>query len=80
MVVQTTITLNPTNIRVFRPAFSIKAKETKVIATFMPPMPKVADWAPFSVKPAEVKMEVEKKIAALIPKKSIEKKCLLNVR
>ena len=69
MVVHTTITLNPININVFRPAFSIKTKETKVIATFMPPMPKVADWASFSLKPAEVNMEVEKKIAALIPKK-----------
>ena len=67
MVVHTTMTLNPINIKVLRPAFSIMINETMVMATFMAPMPKVADWASLSLKPAEENMEVEKKMAALIP-------------
>ena len=37
----------------------IKTRETKVIATFMAPMPNVADWASLSLNPADLKMEVE---------------------
>jgi hypothetical protein len=43
MVIKTMI-LRPTTIRIFLPAFSIRARETNVMATFMAPMPRVADW------------------------------------
>ena len=45
MVVVMTMTLKPAIISVFRPAFSIRTKDTKVMATFIAPIPKVADWA-----------------------------------
>ena len=58
---------SPVIIRVFLPAFSINTNDTKVIATFIAPIPRVADWLADSVRPAVSKIFVEKKIAALIP-------------
>ena len=66
-VVVTNMMLRPTTIKVFLPAFSIKTNEIKVIATFMEPIPNVADCASDSFNPADVKIDVEKNIAALIP-------------
>ena len=57
----------PTIIRVFLPALSISTRDTKVMATFMAPMPRVADWLADSSRPALSKILVEKKMAALIP-------------
>ena len=62
-VVQINIIPSPININVFLPAFSIKTREIIVIATFMPPIPRVADWASFVDKFALLKIAVEKKIA-----------------
>ena len=59
----------PTIIKVFLPAFSISTRDTKVMATFMAPMPRVADWLADSSRPAPSKILVEKKMAALIPTK-----------
>lgn len=50
-------------IRVFRPAFSIMIKDNTVMATFIPPMAKVAAWDEDSSKPADKKIDVEKKMA-----------------
>ncbi len=58
-VVDTNMMARPTIIRVFLPDFSISAKETKVIATFTAPMPRVALWAPVLSRPADLKIEVE---------------------
>ena len=57
----------PLIIKVLRPAFSIMIRETKVIATFIAPIPRVADWLACSSKPADSNILVEKKMAALIP-------------
>ena len=54
---------SPVNIKVFRPAFSIKTREIMVIATFIPPIPRVADWASLVDRFALLKIAVEKKIA-----------------
>ena len=43
IVVVNIITDNPLSIRVFLPAFSINIKEIIVMATFIAPIPKVAD-------------------------------------
>ena len=44
-VVHINITPSPESINVFLPAFSIKIRDMMVIATFMPPIPSVADCA-----------------------------------
>ncbi len=67
MTVVKSIITRPVIIKVFLPAFSIKIREITVIATFIAPIPNVALWAACSSSPASVKMEVEKKMAALIP-------------
>ena len=59
MVVVTAMMERPTIIKVLRPAFSIKARETKVIPTLTQPMIRVATWASEVLKPADLKMEVE---------------------
>ena len=53
------IPAKPSNMSVFRPAFSIIAKETTVINTFIPPIPKVAYCEVSAVRPADMKMSVE---------------------
>jgi hypothetical protein len=58
---------SPMIMSVFLPAFSIKIKLIMVMATFIAPIPNVADWAEDSSKPADSKIDVEKKMAALIP-------------
>ena len=67
MVVVANMMAKPVIISVFLPAFSIRTKETKVMATFTVPMPRVADWAAVSSRPADSKIEVEKNMAALMP-------------
>lgn len=49
----------PINCNVLRPAFSMMTKETRVISTFMPPMPRVAYCDVSWLRPAERKMSVE---------------------
>ena len=66
-VVMQNIPMSPATIKVFLPAFSMATSDTKVMATFMAPMPRVADWEASSVRPADLKISVEKKIAALMP-------------
>ena len=67
MVVMRNIPVSPMSMRVFLPARSIMISEMTVIATFMAPMPSVADWLAASSKPAVPKILVEKKMAALMP-------------
>ena len=62
-VVQTNMTPSPVSIKVFLPAFSIKMREMMVMATFIPPIPRVADCASLVDKFALLKIAVEKKIA-----------------
>ena len=54
---------SPVSIKVFRPAFSIRIREMMVIATFIPPIPRVADCASLVDKFALLKIAVEKKMA-----------------
>ena len=43
IVVMRNMKTRPMTIRVLRPAFSIRTRDTNVIRTFMEPMPSVAD-------------------------------------
>ena len=58
----TNIPPRPTSCRVLRPAFSMMTSETRVMSTFIPPIPSVAYCEVCGVRPAEIKMAVEKYI------------------
>ena len=57
----------PAIMRVFLPQRSMRASEANVTATLTSPTASVASCASPSASPALLKMEVEKKKAALMP-------------
>lgn len=65
--VMAAIPARPVRWRVLRPAFSIRTRLTRVMNTLIVPIPRVENSATSSDNPAEVKISVEKKNAALIP-------------